>query len=129
MTDPGFRHLSRREREIMDIVYAQASATAGEILERLHAPPGYSAVRALLRILVEKGELKARRDGVRNVYAPVRARRVAQRSAMKRALETFFSGDLRQAVTTLIEVGGAELSVTELQRISKLIDAARRKGQ
>jgi BlaI family penicillinase repressor len=129
MPDARFRHLSRREREIMDIVYGRGEATAGEILEGLADPPSYSAVRGLVRVLVDKGHLKTRRDGVRNVYAPTKARYAAGRSALKRTLETFFSGDVRKAVVALLDVGDTNLSRQEMDRIRRLIDEAREEGR
>ncbi|MAG54831.1 MAG: CopY family transcriptional regulator [Planctomycetes bacterium] len=121
--------LSRREREIMDIIYARGEATAGEILEDLSDPPSYSAVRGLVRVLEEKGHLRHRREGVRNVYLPVRPRRVAGRSALKRTVETFFDGDVRQAVVTLLDVGSTGLSDEDRKRIEKLIGKARKEGR
>jgi len=126
MAQAGFRHLSRREREIMDIVYARGEATAGEILEDLTEPPSYSAVRGLVRILVDKGHLKGRRDGLRNVYAPTAPRTAAGKSALKRALDTFFAGDVRKAVVALLDLGDTRLSREELARIRTLIDDARK---
>ena len=92
MTPSQSEPLSRREREIMDIVYALGDATAAEIQGDMAEPPSYSAVRGLLRVLVEKGHLRAHKDGVRNVYRPIKSRGAAGRSRMKRALETFYGG-------------------------------------
>ncbi len=121
--------LSRRERQIMDIIYARGQATAREVREDLPDPPSYSAVRALVRILEEKGHLKHRREGVRNVYLPTKAHSQAGRSALRNALHTFYSGDVRQAFSALLDVSDAELSRGDIERIQKLIDRARKEGR
>jgi predicted transcriptional regulator len=121
--------LSRREREILDIVYASGRVTAAEILAALREPPGYSAVRALVRVLEEKGHLKHRRVGVRNVYEPTRPHGKAGRSAMKRALETFFSGDVHEAMQALLDVSQAKLSPPQIEKLEALIRKAQREGR
>lgn len=119
--------LSRREREIMDILYASegASATAGEIRSRIPSPPSYSAVRATLRILEQKGFLKHEADGARYVYKPVLAREKAKQSAIEHLLATFFNGSAAGAVLTLLERRGTELTPEELDRLAMLIEEAR----
>jgi BlaI family penicillinase repressor len=119
--------LSRREREIMDIVYASegASAAAGEIRSRLPSPPSYSAVRATLRILEQKGFLKHEADGSRYVYKPVLARHKARQGAIEHLLATFFNGSAAGAVLTLLERPGTELTTEELDRLATLIEQAR----
>lgn len=121
------RTLSRREREIMDVVYASegSSATAGEIQSRMSSPPSYSAVRATLRILEQKGLLKHEADGSRYVYKPVLARSKARQSAIEHLLTTFFNGSAAGAVLTLLERPGTELTPQELNRLAKLIEQAR----
>lgn len=121
------RTLSRREREIMDILYASegASATAGEIRSRISAPPSYSAVRATLRILEQKGFLKHEADGSRYVYKPVLARHKARQGAIEHLLSTFFNGSAAGAVLTLLERPGTELTPQELDRLAELIEQAR----
>ena len=121
------KSLSRREREIMDILYASegASATAGEIRSRIPSPPSYSAVRATLRILEQKGFLKHEADGSRYVYKPVLARNKARQGAIEHLLATFFNGSAAGAVLTLLERPGTELTSQELDRLAKLIDQAR----
>lgn len=121
------KSMSRREREIMDIVYASegASATAGEIQARLSSPPSYSAVRATLRILEQKGFLKHEEDGTRYVYKPVLARDKARQGAIEHLLSTFFNGSAAGAVLTLLEHPGTELTPQELDRLAKLIEQAR----
>ena len=119
--------LSRREREIMDVLYASegASATAGEIRSRISSPPSYSAVRATLRILEQKGVLKHEADGSRYVYKPVLARNKARQSAIEHLLATFFDGSAGGAVLTLLERPGTELTSDELDRLAMLIEQAR----
>ena len=93
--------LSRRERQIMEIVYARGSATAAEVLDGMSDPPSYSAVRAMMRILEEKGHLTHRHDGPRYVYSPVVPRTAARQSALKQLVKTFFDGSATQAVAAL----------------------------
>lgn len=119
--------LSRRERQIMDVLYARASATASEVREALPDPPSYSAVRALLRILVEKGHARHEQDGARYVYYPVVSRDRARRSALRRLVSTFFEGSAAQAAAALI--GSESLSRDDLERLSSLIEKARREGR
>ena len=116
--------LSRREREILDIIYARGRATAAEVQEALDQAPSYSAVRGLLRVLEEKGHLQHQKKGVRNVYEPTKGHRSAGRSALKRTLDTFFKGDVRQAVVALLDVGDATLSRDEIKRIEEAIRRA-----
>src|SRR6188508_2978512 len=95
------QHLSRRERQIMDVLHTRSRATAGEVLTALPAPPSYSAVRALLRILEEKGHVRHRREGARYVYFPRKSAATARRSALKRVVSTFFQGSVTQAMAAL----------------------------
>lgn len=119
--------LSRREREIMDILYASegASATASEIRSRIPSPPSYSAVRATLRILEQKGVLRHETHGARYLYKPVLTRHKARQSAVEHLLTTFFNGSAAGAVLSLLERPGTELTSEELDRMAKLIDQAR----
>jgi predicted transcriptional regulator len=121
--------LSRRERQIMDIVYAQGEASAAAIRDALSDPPSYSAVRALLAILVEKGHLKHRSEQGRYIYAPTRRRAQAGRSALRRVLDTFFDGSLEKAVAAFLQGADANLSEEELKRLGQLIQQARREGR
>jgi predicted transcriptional regulator len=122
------RALSRRERQIMDILYRRGRATAAEILESLPDPPSYSAVRAKLRVLEEKGHVRHAEEALRYVYLPVVRRERARRSAVKHLVATFFEGSVEQAVTALLESSSADLSNEELDRISRLIQDARKEG-
>jgi BlaI family penicillinase repressor len=121
--------LSRRERQIMDILYRLGSATAAEVQQHLPEAPSYSAVRALLRILEDKGHLKHEYDGPRYVYAPIVSRPVAQKSALKQIVRTFFDGSASQAVAALLDMSAKDLSESELERLSKLVEQAKREGK
>ena len=121
------RQLSRREREIMDIVYTRGEASAADVSAALADPPSYSSVRALLRILEEKGHLKHREDGPRYVFLPTEPRAKASRSALRRVVETFFDGSLSGAVAALVDGEGARLSAEELKRIEAIIKQAKAK--
>lgn len=121
--------LSRREREIMDVLYAAAHLTAAEVRERMPDPPGYSAVRAQLRILEEKGHVRHEERGPRYVYSPVVSRARARRSALKSLVQTFFGGSPEQAVAALIDDSRAKLTAAELDRLAALIEQARKEGR
>ena len=121
--------LSRRERQIMDIVYSRNEATAAEILAGLPDPPSYSAIRALLRILVDKGHLQHREDGPRYIYAPIVSRQKARARALAQLVNTFFDGSAAQAVSALLDSSQGKVSKAELDELSTLIAAARRKGR
>ncbi len=119
--------LSRREREILDILYLKGSARAAEVRMAMADPPSYSAVRALLRILVEKGHARHKTEGARYVYWPSVPRERARNSALSRIVNTFFEGSAAQAAAALVDSGS--LSPDELQRLSALIDRARKEGR
>lgn len=121
--------LSRRERQIMDIVYRRGEATAQDILDEIADPPSYSAIRALLRVLVEKQHLQHRMDGPRYVYAPTLSRQKARAGALAQVVNTFFDGSALQAASALLGSPQAKLSDAELDELSALIRAARRKGR
>jgi predicted transcriptional regulator len=121
--------LSRRERQIMDLLYAAGRATAAEIVERLPDPPTYSTVRTLLTVLESKGHIRHEQDGARYVYLPVVPRDRAARRAMRNLVHTFFDGAPGEAVIALLDDAGGELRREELQRISALLAEARRKGR
>jgi predicted transcriptional regulator len=119
--------LTRREREIMDILYRLGKATAHQVLDGLADPPSYSAVRALLRLLEERGHVKHAVDGQRYVYSPAVARDDARKSALSHVVKTFFSGSVEQAVATLVE--RSKLSDEELGRLAEVIDRAKKEGR
>ena len=129
MSPDSAMHLSRRERQIMDAVYARGQATVSQILADIEDPPSYSAVRALVGILERKGHLKHHRDGIRYVYTPIRPRNAAGRFALKRVLRTFYRGDLGLAVAALLDVSDTRLSDRELERLSAMVEKARQEGR
>ncbi|HWK89261.1 MAG TPA: BlaI/MecI/CopY family transcriptional regulator [Longimicrobium sp.] len=119
--------LSRRERQIMDIIYRHGKATAQEVLDEIPDPPTYSAVRAALRLLEEKGLLAHQADGKRYVYLPTTPRRQARTTALRHLVRTFFNGSPEQVVNALIEDG--QTSPAELDRLARLIEEARNKEE
>lgn len=121
--------LSRREREILDILYGADGLTAAEVRERLADPPSNSAVRALLRILEEKGHVRHEERGPRYVFSPVVSRVKASRSALVSMLDTFFGGSTEGAVAALLDVSRDRLDAAELERIAGLIEQARKEGR
>jgi predicted transcriptional regulator len=123
------QYLSRRERQIMDVLHAKTAATAAEVQAALPNPPGYSAVRALLRILEEKGHVRHRAEGVRYIYLPRLSRQAASRSALKRVVSTFFQGSVRQAMAALLEDADTELSDADLNRLQHIIRQTRKEGR
>ena len=121
-------HLSRRERQIMDVIYAGGEATAADVHAGLADPPSYTAVRTLLRILEDKGHLRHRQEGAKYVYRPNRPRGDAGLSALERVLQTFFDGSLEKAVAAHLGEA-ADLAPDELARLADLIHQARKKGR
>ena len=121
--------LSRRERQIMDILFERGSIPASEIRARLPDPPSYSAVRAMLRVLEEKGHLKHQAEALRYVYVPVVTREKAKRSAVKHLLDTFFSDSPEQVVAALLDVSSKRLTQEELDRMAEMIEKAKREGK
>ncbi len=129
MATQSHHQLSRRERQIMDIIYRLGEATAAEVMENLPDPPSYSAVRALLRILEEKTHLRHRQEGPRYVYVPTVPADTARQSALKHVLSTFFEGSVSQAVAALLDMNREDLSDAELARLARLIDQAHEEGR
>jgi predicted transcriptional regulator len=125
----GQKNLSRRERQIMDVIYELKEATVNQVLEGLPNAPGYSAVRALLRVLEQKGHLVHRQDGPRYVYAPTLPRERARRSALKHLLKTFFDNSTEDAVAALLDISEESLSDGEFQRLVELIRKAQKEGR
>ncbi len=121
--------LSRRERQIMNIVYRRGEATAAQILADMPDPPSYSAVRALLRILVDKKHLQHREDGPRLVYSATLPRQTARARALAQVVNTFFDGSALKAASALLGSSQRKLTKSELDELGTLIDAARRRGQ
>jgi predicted transcriptional regulator len=129
MSKPSLNQLARRERQIMEIVYRLGQATAADVLAELPDPPSYSAVRAHLRILEDKGHLRHNRDGVRYVFSPIVGRDRARRSALTQVVQTFFGGSAEQAVATLLDLSHEKLTDDDLGRLSALIAKAREEGR
>ena len=129
MPSPSHNQLARRERQIMEIVYRLGQATAAEVQAELPDPPSYSAVRAHLRILEEKGHLRHDQKGTRYVFRPTVARHRARRSALKQVVQTFFDGSAEQAVAALLDMSHSQLSEDDLDKLSGLIDRARKEGR
>jgi len=121
--------LTRREREIMDILHRRGRATAHDVMDDLDEPPSYSAVRTFLRILEDGGHVRHEQDGPRYIYMPTVARKDAQRSAMAHLVETFFDGSVEEAVAALVGSPKSKLSTDELDRIGALISKAKKEGR
>jgi BlaI family penicillinase repressor len=121
--------LSRRERQIMDILYQRGKASAAEVREAMDDAPSYSAVRAMMRVLEEKGHVRHQEEGLKYVYVPTVAREKAKRSAMKHLMDTFFAGSPEQTVAALLDVASTRLTSEELDRMSEMIEKARREGK
>ena len=121
--------LSRRERQMMDIVYARGEASATVVLGDLPDPPSRISVRTILRILEEKGHLKHTKQGREFIYRPTRPRKRAGAAALRRVLQTFFDGSLEQAVATHLTDARTDVSRVELERLARLIRDAKKKGQ
>ena len=120
--------LSRRERQIIDILYRRGKATAAEVMEDLPGRPSYSTVRTQLRVLEEKGHVRHEDDGQRYVYSPAAPRGTVRRSALKHLVETFYEGSVEQAVAALLGGEGARLTDNQLDHIEDLIRKARKEG-
>jgi BlaI family penicillinase repressor len=128
MADELVTGLSRRERQIMDFLYQSGRATAADVQAGLPEPPSYSAVRAMLRVLEEKGHIRHEQEGPRYVYVPKVARDKAKRSALRHVLRTFFDGSTEQVVAALLDARVGEASEQELDRMAQLIEKARKQG-
>ena len=123
------QHLSRRGRQIMDALHAMDQATVADIRAALPDPPGYSAVRALVRILEDKGHVRHRQEGARYVYLPRVSRKTASRSALQRVVSTFFRGSVTQTMAALLEQRDTQLTDVELTKLQQLIQQAKKEGR
>lgn len=121
--------LSRRERQIMEILYQRSQASASEVRESMEDPPSYSAVRAMMRVLEEKGHVKHQVDRLKYVYVPIVTREKAKRSAVKHLLSTFFRDSPEQVVAALLDVSSRRLTREELDRMSEMIEQAKKEGR
>jgi predicted transcriptional regulator len=129
MREPTSSRLSRRERQIMDVVFRRGEATVADVLAELPDPPSYSAVRALMRTLEDKGHLRHHEDGPRYVYTPTMARETARRSALAHLVTTFFEGSTTQAVAALLDGSARALTPDERSRLTALIRRASEEGR
>lgn len=129
MPRKSHRHLSRRERQIMDIVYRRGRVTAADVRIDLPDPPSYSAVRALLRVLEEKGHLRHEQDGRRYIFLATLPREKASRSALRQLMKTFFDGSTEQTVAALLDLSASKLTDAELERLAERIEQARKEGR
>ncbi|HEX9579568.1 MAG TPA: BlaI/MecI/CopY family transcriptional regulator [Gemmatimonadales bacterium] len=121
--------LSRREREIMDVIYRFGRATAQEVRDNLPEPPSYSAVRTLLRVLEDKGHVRHKQDGPRYLYLPIVPREKARESALKQVVRTFFNDSAEQAVAALLDLSAHDLTGEELTRLADMIERAKKEGR
>jgi BlaI family transcriptional regulator, penicillinase repressor len=122
------RNLSRRERQIMDILYQRGRASASEIHQGLPDAPTYSAVRAKLRVLEEKGHVRHEEEALHYVYLPTLPRETARRSALRHMVSTFFEGSAEEAIAALLDLSAADLSPKDLDRIQGIIDQAKKES-
>ena len=121
--------LSRRERQIMDILYRRGKSSASEVREAMPDAPSYSAVRAMLRVLKDKGQIRHQAEGLKYVYLPIVPRDKAKRSAVKHLVDTFFKDSPEQMVAALLDVSSTRLTSAELDRMAEMIEKARREGK
>ena len=121
--------LSRRERQIMDVIYRRGRATAAEVLDDIPDPPSYSAVRATMNVLEEKGHVRHKQDGPRYVYVPAVPRDRARVAAMNHLLQTFFDGSAESAVVALLQMSDSSLSTTDFERLAAEVRKARQEGR
>ena len=121
--------LSRRERQIMDFLFQRGKASVGEVMDGIPDPPGYSAVRATLRTLEQKGRVSHEEDGRAYIYRPTLRRDAARKSALTHVVKTFFDNSAEQALAALLELKGTRLSDAELERVSRLVEHAKREGR
>jgi BlaI family penicillinase repressor len=119
-------HLSRRERQIMDILFRRGRATAAEVMEDLPGNTTYSTVRTQLRVLEDKGHVRHESDGLRYVYLPTVARSTARKAALRHLVDTFFDGSAASAVTALLGHDAGRLTDDELDRIDAVVRSARK---
>ena len=129
MGESELAQLSRRERQIMDFLYQRERASVAEVMEGIEDPPSYSAVRAMLRTLEEKGRVKHIEDGRAYVYEPTMRKDTARQGALSHLLKTFFDGSTEKAVAALLNLKGPNLTSGELDRVAKLVDQAREEGR
>lgn len=125
---PGAK-LSRRERQIMDVLYRDGEATVADVMAQISDPPTYSAVRATMNVLEEKGHVRHKQDGPRYVYLPAVPRDRARRAALNHLLQTFFDGSAESAVVALLQMSDSSLSTTDFERLAAEVRKARQEGR
>src|SRR3977135_4398038 len=128
MARPAHTSLTRRERQILDILYRRGRATAAEVMSELSGNPSYSTVRTQLRVLEDKGHVRHEEDGLRYVYAPAVPRAAARKSALRHLVDTFFDGSAEQVVAAVLGGEARRLSDEDLKRIAELVAKARKEG-
>ena len=129
MAEAAYQNLSRRERQIMAIVFARGEASVADVMDDLPDPLSRSAVRTFLRILEQKGQLRHHRQGRKLLYQPTAARRKVGQSAFRHVLETFFGGSLQSAVAAYLSDTGSRPGADELKKLGDLIEGAKRRGR
>jgi BlaI family transcriptional regulator, penicillinase repressor len=129
MPQPLHSRLSRRERQIMDILYRLGRATANEVMDALAGEPNYSTVRTQLRVLETKGHVRHEEQGLRYIYMPTAPRRAVRQSALRHLIETFFEGSTEKLLSTLLGSEGWKMSDEELERLAQLIEKAKKGGR
>lgn len=129
MPKPNPQNLSRRERQIMDVIYNNGEATVAHVHQQMPDPPSYTTVRTLMRLLEEKGHLKHKQDGPRYIYMPTVPKTKAQTSALRQLMDTFFNNSPTQAVAALLDLESTTLSEDEIRELETLLEQAKKKGQ
>jgi predicted transcriptional regulator len=129
MSKKSITDLTRRERQIMDVIFKKGAATAADVREAMPEPPSYSTVRALLRILEDKGLLKHKHQGPRYLYQPTVRRDRARTSALKHLMHTFYDNSIEQVVAALMDMSGSDMSEEEYEELSRMIERARKESR
>jgi len=129
MTKPLYTHLSRRETQIMDVVYRLGEVSVSDVVRHMPDNPAYNSVRVILSVLEEKGYVKHRRQQRRYLYSPVLSPGKATRSAMRHLLKTFFGGSSSRAILTLLDMSARRLTKEELREIAEWVDKAKEEAE
>lgn len=127
MSSSELQNLSRRERQIMNLIFQHGELTAQQVMDQLPDPPGYATVRSLLRILIEKGHLKHYKSGRQFVYQPIKSTEKVRSKSLSQVLKTFFGGSITEAVATFINESESDLSAEELDELAAIVKAAKEK--
>jgi len=129
MKDKSMVNLTRRERQIMDIIYQKGKATAAEVKSLLPEPPSYSTVRTILRVLEQKGHLKHKEEKLRYVYKPTISQEKVKHSALKHVMKTFFDDSTESVIAALLDLPSTQLTDEELDKLTRLIEQARKEDK